>query len=122
MGVFVKDPTTYLKELDVELEAMLNPRSKAQIDDAYLSRVNYEMYYFDTPAMKERFDSDPRTQCGFVTDPITKQRFRPRSSTPFAEFKGQPWFFLSDSTRTLFAAMPDSFLSPRYSMKPRPTS
>lgn len=122
MGVFVKDPTTYLRELDVQLESALNPQERAQVDDAHLAQVNYEFYYFDTPANKERFEEDPRAHCGFVTDPITKQRFRPTSRSPVADFAEHPWFFVSDSTHTLFMAMPDSFLSPRYSMKPKPAA
>jgi len=53
-----------------------------------------------------------------VTDPVSKERFRSLSNSPRAEFAGRPWFFVSSANQMIFEAMPDSFLSPRYSMRP----
>jgi YHS domain-containing protein len=114
----VKDPTTYLRNLGVSMTSALNDRVPARIENEYLSRVNYEAYYFAELAEKRRFDGDPARFCGFVTDPVSKERFRPRPESPRAEFAGRPWFFVSDANHMMFEAMPDSFLSPRYSMKP----
>lgn len=115
----MQDPSRYLKELGVSVESALNERVRARIEDEYLARVNYEIYYVAELVEKRRFEGDPVQYCGFVTDPVSKQRFRPRPNSPRSEFAGRPWFFVSDSTQVLFAAMPDSFLSPRYSMKPK---
>lgn len=113
----MKDPTTYLRNLGVSVSSALNDRVPARIEDEYLSRVNYEMYYFAELTEKRRFDADPARFCGFVTDPVSKERFRPLPESPRAEFAGRPWYFVSDSNQMMFEAMPDSFLSPRYSMK-----
>ncbi len=115
----MKDPVPYLKDLEVDLECAVNERLRAQIDEEHQSRVNYELYYFASDKERNRFNQDPRKHCGIVTDPVSKQRFRPGTDAPMRRFAGQPWFFVSDSTETLFAAMPDSFLAPAYSMKPK---
>ena len=118
MPVFVKDPSTYLDQLGVTLPCAADPARDARIDDDHLARVNYEMYYFAEERDRIAFRQDPRGRCGVITDPVSKQRFRPGSRSPREDHAGQPWYFVSDSTRALFAAMPDSFLSPQYSMKP----
>ncbi|MEZ4651272.1 MAG: hypothetical protein R3E97_21270 [Candidatus Eisenbacteria bacterium] len=115
----MKDPSPHLSDLGIELASYSDPARPAVIDDAHLARVNYEIYYFADEKERISFGQHPRESCGIVTDPITKQRFRPGSSAPRMSHAERTWFFVSDSTRTLFAAMPDSFLSPRYSMKPK---
>lgn len=88
----------------------------AVIDSAHCALVNYEVYFFSTPALRTRFLADPRRDCGLVTDPIARARFRPGWRSPRFDFHGRPYFFLSDSTRALFVAAPDSFATPRYEM------
>lgn len=117
----MKDPSPFLEQLGVTVASVDDPAQDARIDDDHLARVNYDMYYFADEKARIAFRQDPRSRCGAVTDPVSKQRFRPGSRSPREEFAGRPWFFVSDSTRALFAAMPDSFLSPRYSMKPKAT-
>lgn len=115
----MQDPTTYVNQLGIALACAANPAEAAAIDDKHLARVNHEIYYFATERARSAFLDDARARCGIVTDPVSKRRFRPGTDAPRIDHAGRPWFFSSDSTRTLFAAMPDSFLSPRYSMKPK---
>lgn len=115
----MKDPSPYLDQLGITVASLVDPKRDASIDDEHLARVNYDVYYFADEKERMAFRQDPRARCGAVTDPVSKQRFRPGSRSPKEEFAGRPWFFVSDSTHALFAAMPDSFLSPRYSMKPK---
>lgn len=73
------------------------------------SQVNYEFYYFADAEAKQRFDADPLRWCGTVTDPISRQRFRPTRDSGRTEHAGVTFFFESPQTQTQFAAAPDSF-------------
>lgn len=116
----MQDPSPYLQQLGVALSCLSDPNRPAQLDDEHLARVNYELFYFADQSARLAFVQDPRSHCGALTDPVSKRRFRPGTEAPRIDFAGRPWFFASDSTRALFAAMPDSFLSPRFQMKPKP--
>lgn len=91
----MQDPSPYLQRLEVTVESALDERVPARIEDESLSRVNYEIYYTAQPEEKSRFEHDPVRYCGFVTDPVTKQRFRPHAKSPRADFAGRPWFFVN---------------------------
>ena len=81
----------------------------AVYDPALRTRVNYEFYCFADADEKRRFDADPLRWCGTVTDPISRQRFRPTQASPRTTHAGVPYFFSSDETARQFAAAPDSF-------------
>jgi len=118
--VFVKDPEVYLNDLEIEVACAVNPRVKAQIEKESCSIVNYEIYFFSEAREKKAFDKDPLAYCGILTDPVSKQRFKPSKKAKGQWFADRAWYFVSDSTQALFAAMPDSFVTPDYSMKPQP--
>jgi YHS domain-containing protein len=73
------------------------------------TQVNYEFFYFADAESKQRFDGDPLRWCGTVTDPISRQRFRPTQASARTEHNGVPFFFESQETQLQFAAHPDSF-------------
>ena len=117
----MQDPETYLNELGIELDCAVNSRVKARIEKESRSRLNYEIYFFSEAREKEKFDRKPLSYCGILTDPVSKQRFRPGTKAEPEWFGGQAWYFVSDSTQALFAATPDSFATPKFGMKPKPT-
>lgn len=80
------------------------------------TQVNYEFYYFADAAGKERFDTEPLRWCGTVTDPISRQRFRPTQDSASVEHAGVSFFFESKDTQTQFVAQPDSFSVMRVQM------
>jgi len=86
------------------------------IDSAHCARVNYEVYFFSSPELRDRFLEAPYRNCGFLTDPIRRERFRPTRRSPRFDFHGRPYYFVSDSTRAVFCAQPDSFATRRSSM------
>jgi len=116
----VQDPGSFLTALDVTLPGALNDRLRASFDPEHTLRVNWELFFVSTERERRRFEEDPRRYCGVVTDPVSRQRFRPGSDAPRRDHAGRPFFFVSDSTATIFAAMPDSFLVPRGLMRNTP--
>lgn len=73
------------------------------------TQVNYEFYYFADEEGKKRFAADPLRWCGTVTDPISRNRFRPTQESARTEHAGVSFFFESRETQSQFAAHPDSF-------------
>jgi YHS domain-containing protein len=108
----VQDPEWYLKELGVKLPCAVVKGGDARIDKSTSARVNHEIYYFSTPAAKRKFLADPLRWCGMVTDPVSRERFRPREGSPRVDHGGRPYFFASDATSAAFAAEPARFAEP----------
>ena len=96
----------------------MNPERSARIEEALLRQVNWEAFYFSDPYAMARFDEDPLRYAAILTDPVTRQRFHPGTRAPSMEYGGRRWYFLSDSTRAAFSAMPDSFTAVRLPMVP----
>jgi YHS domain-containing protein len=103
-----------LKDLGIAVPDFLDPSRPAVLDAAHRSFVNYETFFFADEADKRRFDADPRASCGFLTDPVTKQRFRPGSDSPRGEFGGRSYVFLSEATKASFEKTPEAFATPNY--------
>ena len=91
------------------MKGYFNKESAALVEKEKRAQVNYEFFYFADEAGKEQFESDPLRWCGTVTDPISRERFRPTEKSAVAEHNGIPFFFSSEDTKTAFAAHPDSF-------------
>lgn len=84
------------------------------LDASHRIRVNYETYFVADAAERKQFLADPLDYCGPVTDPVSKQRFRPDASSPRFDYAGTPYFFLDPGHMARFAAAPDSFTAPRF--------
>ena len=108
-----------LTRIHEEIACPVNPERPARIEEALLRQVNWEAVYFSDPYALTRFDAEPLAYAAILTDPVTRQRFRPGSGAPAMEYGGRRWYFLSDSTRAAFAAMPDSFVTVRLPMVPK---
>ena len=69
-------------------------------------------------AAEERFK---RATAAFnlLSDPVTKQRFIPGDESPHMYSGNREFFFESDSSRRVFAAMPMDFMNPAYHMYPK---
>jgi len=119
MQVFVEDPERYLTELGVEVPDLIDSTRKAVLEFPTRSRVNFETFFFTDAADKERFDANPVEHIGFLVDPVNRMRFHPTAASPRFDFNNRPFYFSSDSTRTAFAATPDSFAVSKGRMMPR---
>jgi len=112
----VEDPDQYFLGQNLLFNCAVNTTAPAVLDTAHRSYLNYEIYYFSDEAARERFAANPAKYCGILTDPITRQRFKPVESSPNLVHDGRPYYFLSDSTKTVFSAMPDMYARPSHQM------
>ena len=112
----MQDPEPYLEARGIEVRSLFDDTRAAILDVDHRTRVNYELFYFADEAEVARFRAAPLVHCGIVTDPVTYKRFRPRDDSPRVDYNNQPFFFESEMTRMVFAALPDSFLVPKYKM------
>ena len=110
----MQDPQIQLKELGLTVPDLIDPNRPAVLDVAHRSFVNYETFFFADEADKRRFDADPTASCGILTDPVTKQRFRPGSDSPHREFNGRAYYFLSAATMAAFDQAPEGLALPNY--------
>jgi YHS domain-containing protein len=112
----VQDPVTFLADLVTSLPCAVDPGQTAVIDSLHCVRINYETYFVSSAAARRKLESDPLKYCGRLTDPVSQLRFTPTKRSPRLEWGGKPYYFVSDSTRALFASTPDSFATPRVMM------
>jgi len=112
--VFVQDPQIQLIDLGISVPDAIDPSRPAVLDAAHRSFVDYETYFFADEEDKRRFDADPTASCGVLTDPVTKQRFRPGSDSPRSEFKGRMYVFFDAANKATFEKAPEAFARPNY--------
>ena len=112
----MQDPAAFLPDLVTDLECAVEPSVRARVDAAHCVQLNFETYFVSSDDARTRFRAEPLRFCGKLTDPVTQLRFRPDAGSPHLEWKGKSFYFSSDSTRALFAALPDSFSVPRIGM------
>ncbi len=117
--VFVQDPDLYLTSLGIEIPCAVNENAWAILDLQHRIFVNFEAYYFSERRLLQQFRGDPLRYCGILTDPVTRQRFRPAKNSRPYPYKNRSYYFVSDSTYAVFVAAPDSFAFPRVKMLPK---
>lgn len=105
----MKDPEQYLRKLAIRVTDPVQPGHEASLDPGLRAEVNHEVFLFSDPASLESFRRTPLRWCGIVTDPVSRQRFRPTSRSPHLNYNGRPYYFTSARDLRTFQAMPDSF-------------
>jgi YHS domain-containing protein len=102
------------------LSCPVHPERPARFENELRSFVNWEAYFFSDAAAKTSFDVEPWRWCGRVTDPVTRARFVPTETSPRAAHGGRPYFFQSDSTRTVFLADAERYAKPKTMAQMKP--
>ena len=115
----MQDPALFLNEIGVELACCVDTLRPAVISDDYRVLLGFESFFFADSAALQMFLSDVPRYCGVLTDPVSKERFRPDPDSPRSEYNDRPYLFASASTKSLFEAMPDMYFLPNYQMLPR---
>ena len=114
----MQDPWTYLNELGIEVKCAVAPGHQARIQPEYATFINHDVYFASTEARKLAFERDPLSYVQALADPVNRQRFHPGTDSPHVKHAGRDYYFSSDSTAAMFAAMADSFQTPRFGMIP----
>ncbi len=113
----MQDPETCLDQLGVGLFGAVDEDAPAVLDSEHRSYVNWEVFFFSSPARREQFEADPLAYCGVVTDPVTKTRFRPDGGSPRIDYDGRPYYFGSTASLEKFKLMPAALADPNLEMR-----
>ena len=105
----MQDPERYLRELHIEPPCTVYPKRKAIVDSSLRIKMNHEIFYFSSKAARDLFVKDPLRYCGLLTDPVSKQRFRPTAKSPHTDYRGRSYYFMADSSMTRFLGAPQKF-------------
>lgn len=111
-----------MNNLQLTFPCAVDSQKLAVADSLHFRMVNYEFFFLSSPEAVYEFDSDPIRYCGILTDPVTRQRFYPGDNSPSTMRGEHRYFFVSDSSKAVFAAMPDMFAMPNYEMLPKTDS
>ena len=112
----MKDPGTFLRELEIELPCVVRDRNRARLEGEYRAYVNHEIYFFGDGNAKRRFLKNPRKYCGVLTDPVSLARFIPTESSPADGYHGRIYFFSTEETRATFGSDPETYADPKRQM------
>jgi YHS domain-containing protein len=112
----VQDVPQFVRRKEVGLFDYLDNRVEAVIDSEHCVRLNYETYFFGDLWTKERFRSDPVMFCGLLTDPVSRERFRPSEDSPRSSYEKVTYYFQDRSNRDLFELSPMTYRLPSWSM------
>ena len=110
----MQDPQIQLQELGIGVPDLVDNRKAAVLDPTHRSFVNYEVFFFADDADKRRFDADPTGSCGVLTDPVSKQRFKPGSDAPRVDFSGRTYFFFTAENKATFEKAREMFARANY--------
>lgn len=100
----------------LHVDCVVDPARPGVVSAQTRRFVNWEVFYLADARAAARFDADPCRYCTVLTDPVTRQRFRPGPDAPHLRHGGRVWYFPSDSSRAVFAAAPDSSRVPELTM------
>ena len=112
----MQDVPKALQRKGLVFACYMDPSRPAQLDAAYMVRVNYETYLFADSTARTLFQGDVVQYCGLLTDPVTKHRFRPDDASPSFEHDGVTYYFESYDALEMFGQDPEQFRLPAYSM------
>ena len=112
----MQDVPEFVRRKELSFADYLDLREPAIIDAEHCVRLNYEAYFFGNLWTRERFVSDPIQYCGLLTDPVSRQRFRPAEDSPHSRHEKVTYYFESLDNQQLFEQDPESFRLPGWSM------
>lgn len=112
----MQDVPQFLAKRGILLDSYLDPRRSAIMDAEHCVRLNWESYFFADLWERERFLDDPVNYCGLLTDPVSRQRFRPTTDSPRLLHEDVRYYFESSATRDIFEAEPEKYRLPTWKM------
>ncbi len=114
----MQDPAAILAAIGLTVPSWMDTARAGRFTPATVRMVNHDIFVFADSLERRRFDDDPLAHASILTDPVTAERFRPGAETRISEHGGRWFACATDSTRRLFEAAPQSFVTPRLAMVP----
>jgi YHS domain-containing protein len=108
-GVFSADPEPWLAKQKIRVQDPIDRAKPAVLSKATRLFVGHDLYYFAGASTRARFEKSPLQYCGTLTDPVTRERFKPTAASPHLLRDGRDYWFASPESKARFAARPDSF-------------
>lgn len=112
----MQDVSVFVNRKELTFRDHLDSREPAIIDAEHCVRLNYEASFFGNLWTREQFVSDPTLYSGYLTDPVSKNRFRPTEDSPRFSHEEVTYYFESASLRDTFKAAPDNYKLPGWKM------
>lgn len=108
-AVFSQDPERYLRAMKVSIRCPVRSARRAVLDSSLRVKLNQDIFFFSSMSAMKAFQKDPLRYCGVLTDPVSRERFRPTRQSPHVTFRGREYYFAADSTLARFQAQPERF-------------
>ena len=112
----MQGPSPFIQRFNVTIPCAVDPEESALLTADFSSRINYELYFFSNRDNKKEFSENPLKYCGILTDPVSKKRFRPGTSSPTLVNDGVKFVFYSEDTMNEFKKNPIFYRLPKYDM------
>lgn len=108
-NIFAQNPERYLREMKLSLRCPVHPARRAIFDSSLRVKLNHDIFFFSSQSAMKQFRKDPLRYVSMLTDPVTRVRFHPTTSSPRVTFRGRDYYFAADSTLVRFQATPEKF-------------
>lgn len=112
----MQDIPLNVRNAGLSFEDYFDSKRAAVLDADHCVQLNYEAFFFADAWERERFLANPVLYCGLLTDPLSRQRFRPSLQSPRAVHGRVTYFFESEDNRKLFLAAPERYRLPGWKM------
>jgi len=113
----VQSPELFLNDLGISVKCVVDPAKDALLDEKHRVFVNWETYYLSSDAALAKFRADPLKYVGTVTDPVTRERFRPDRNHPKLVRDGRIIWFTKVENVERFRAGPEAYMPPMIGMQ-----
>jgi YHS domain-containing protein len=113
----VQDPLPNIIKHNLNFQCAVNKDQSAKVEESTMRQVNWEIYLFNDSLAANEFDSDPVKYCGILTDPVSRQRFRPGYDSPTSDFEGHRFYFWTADSKQKFEMMPAFYSAPNIRME-----
>lgn len=113
----MQSPEIFLVDLGLAVPCVVDPERPALLDEKHRVFVNWETYYLSSDANLAKFRADPLKYVGTVTDPVTRERFRPDRSHARVDIEGRMIWFAKPELVARFQASPEAYLPPMIGMQ-----
>lgn len=113
----MQSPEFFLNNLGITVNCVVDPSRPALLDEKHRVFVNWETYFLSSDAALAKFRADPLKYVGTVTDPVTRERFRPTRRHTRIDHEGRIIWFAKAENAARFRAGPEAYVPPMIGMQ-----